>query len=178
MKVPAIVLAMVLSAASLSGQALMGYAGATAVSGSTAAGASKVADPAAGLNRKMAAATGQTETTGPNTTGNSRTHTEGQTQVHVHPAEHSQSGMHPGAHSGAHSQMHCKEMKSDAQGMSGKQCREMHGTDMHGTDMDGAEMHGTRAACCRKSKDGKMAGTSCCRQGQCARMKKEAEKKS
>ena len=174
MKVPAIVLAMVLSAASLCGQALMGYAGATAVSGSTAAGASKVADPAAGLHSKMAAAMGQTETTGHNATGNSRTHTEGQTQVHVHPAEHSQSGMH----SGVHSQMHCKEMKSDARGMSGKQCREMHGTDMHGTDMDGAEMHGTRAACCRKSKDGKMADTSCCRQGKCARMKKGAEKKS
>ena len=164
MKVPAIVLTMVLSAASLCGQALMGYAGATAVSGSTAAGASKVAGPAAGLDSKMAAAMGQTEATGHNPTDNSRMHMEGQTQVHVHPAEQSQSGMQPGAHS----KMHCKEMKSDAQGMSGKQCKEM-----HGTDMDGA-----RAACCRKSKNGKMAGTSCCKQGKCARMKKEAEKKS
>ena len=153
MKVPAIVLAVVLSAASLCGQALVDYAGATAGSSTSGAGAAKGINPAAGLSNKMSAAMGET-------TGGSKAQSDGQTQVIVHPAEHSD------MHSGAHSPMHCKEMKSDAQGMSGKHCKEMHGT----------EMHGTKAACCQKSKDSKKAGTGCCNQGKCGRM--EAEKKS
>ena len=36
-----------------------------------------------------------------------------------------------------------------------------------------------KMACCKKNKDGKMMGEKdCCKKGQCARMKKDAEKKS
>jgi hypothetical protein len=145
MKVPAIALAVMLSAASMYGQATIEYGAAMGGSATAASGASKGINPAAGLGNKMASAMGDQS-------GSTGTHTE------VH------SGMHSTMHSGTQSTtMHCKEMGSDAQGMSGMHCK---------------EMHGAKAGCC-KNKDGKMThAMGCCKHGKCAREKKEQEKKS
>ena len=152
MRVPAIVLATVLSAASMWGQAIVGYAGASAASGTAATGsASKVGDSAmSGLHNKMSAAMGQPA-------GSGGQGSSSDTHVHAAPAD-------SGVHSQMHSGMQCKEMKSGAHSMAGKQCKGIHGANMQG-----------KAACCRRSKDGKMAHEmECCKHGNCAHEKKAA----
>src|SRR6266508_1750635 len=116
MKVPAIVLAVVLSAASLCGQATVGYAGATAGSSTATTSAAKGINPGAGLSNKMAAAMG--ETTGPHTTGDSRTHRVAQTAASSETHSSAHSGMHSEAQSGMHSQEQCKKEQGDAKGVS------------------------------------------------------------
>ena len=142
MKIPAIALAVVLSAASLWGQALVGYAGASATSGTAAAGsASKVGDSGmGGLHRKMSAAMGDTSTAGKSQGTNT------QTPVHSAPAD---------------SRMQCKEMKSDAHAMSGKQCKEMHGT--AGTKA---------GCCRKSKDGKMAHEMDCCKHGNCAHEKK------
>ena len=116
MKIPAVVLAVVLSAASIWAQALVGYAGATASSGTAAAGsASKLTDSGMGaVQRKLSAAMGE-----PTAVGRMNSSTHGtKTEVHVRSAR---------ADSGMHSGMHCGEMKSSAHAALGKQCKEVRG---------------------------------------------------
>ena len=100
MKIAAVVLAVVLSAASMWAQAIVGYAGAAAASGTTTAGAaSKLGDSGmGGLHRKMGSAMGNT--------GSRATK----------PGAHVQSAP---ANSGVHSEIHCK---SRAQATSREQC--------------------------------------------------------
>jgi hypothetical protein len=153
MKMSAIVLAMVLSATTMFAQALAGYAGLTAQSGTAATGAAHATDPGAGLHKKMAAAMGDAPQTATATT---------QTQnAPEDKATHSDmDGMHSDM-KGMHSGMHCKEMHSGTQGMSGTHCK---------------RMHGAKAGCSRM-KDSKTAH-ACCKHRKCDRMKKESETKS
>ena len=101
MRIPAIVLAVVLSAASMWAQALVGYAGAASSSATAAAGsANKIGDAGMGrLSRKMASVTGQSAT-------GSRTRPGAQAQRVVL--------LHTDAQSAAKTGTPCKDTKPDA----------------------------------------------------------------
>ena len=102
MKIPAIALAVVLSAASMWAQALVGYAGAASSSATAAAGsAKKIGDAGMGrLSRKMASATGQSAT-------GSGTHPGVQGQP-------TSTRVHTDAHSPEKTGMPCNDTKRDA----------------------------------------------------------------
>jgi hypothetical protein len=107
MKIPAIALAVVLGAATMSAQALAGYAGASAASGTAATGVA-LGSAGAGLHHKMAAAMGGSSQAAP---APAETETAPSSAKPAgHPAcmrgKRMSSGMR-----GAHSGMHCARMR-------------------------------------------------------------------